>query len=121
MITVDGSAADHVEISVAAPFTVADLSEAGAALRQLAETPALRRVLVVVDSIGMPKPKALWEDLKLAPLITHFRWVALVTDIEWYAHLSELTGAVWPGLTIKHFEPSDADAALAWLQTRSDT
>ena len=121
MITVEGSAADHVEISVAAPFTVEDISEAGAALRLLAETPALRRVLVVVDSIGIPKPKAMWEDLKLAPLITHFRWVALVTDIKWYAHLSELTGAVWPGLTIKHFEPSDADAALTWLQTRSDT
>ncbi len=121
MITVDGSALDHVEISVEAPFTVTDLTEAGAALRQLAETPALRRVLVVVESIGLPKPRALWEDLKLTSLITHIRWVALVTDIEWYAHLSELTGALWPGLTIKHFEPSDADAALAWLTAQSDT
>jgi hypothetical protein len=121
MITVDGSAADHVEISVAAPFTVADLSGAGADLRHLAETPALRRVLVVVESIEMPKPKALWEDLKLTPLISHIRWVALVTDIKWYAHLSELAGALWPGLTIKHFEPADADAALAWLQIQSDT
>ena len=121
MITVDGSGLNHVEISVAAPFTVADLREAGAALRQLAETPALHRVLVVVESIGMPKPKALWEDLKLTPLITHMRWVALVTDIEWYAHLSELTGALSPGLTIKHFEPSDADAALAWLTAHADT
>jgi hypothetical protein len=121
MITVDGSAADHVEISVAAPFTVADLIGAGADLRQLAETPALRRALVVVDSLGLPEPRAMWEDLKLTPLITHFRWVALVTDIEWYAHLSELAGALWPGLTIKHFEPSEAAAALAWLQTRSDT
>ena len=57
MITVDGSAADHVEISLAAPFTVADLSGAGAALKQLAETPALRRVLVVVESIDCPSPR----------------------------------------------------------------
>lgn len=115
MITVDSSSNDHVEISVAAPLGVADLTEAGTSLRRLAETPALRRVLVNVESIGLPKPAALWEDLKLAPLITHIRWVALVTDIGWYAHLSEITGALWPGLTIKHFEPAETSAARAWL------
>ena len=115
MISVDLTAPDHVEISVAAPLTVADLTEAGTALRRVAGTPALRRVLVVVESIGVPRPRALWEDLKLAPLITHIRWTALVTDIEWYAHLAEISGALWPGLTIKHFEPADAAAARAWL------
>lgn len=120
MITVDSSANDHVEISVAAPFTVADLTEAGVSLRQQVGTPALRRVLVVVESIGVPRPKALWEDLKLTPLITHMRWVALVTDREWYAHLAEVSGALWPRLTIKHFEPADAGAALAWLAAQPD-
>jgi hypothetical protein len=115
VITVHSSSTDLVEISVAAPITVADLTEAGDTLRSLAETEALRRVLVVVESIGLPKPKALWEDLKLAPLITHIRWTALVTDIEWYARLSEFTGALWPGLTIKHFLPADLARARAWL------
>jgi hypothetical protein len=76
--------------------------------------------LVVVDSIGVLGPKALWEDLRLTPLITHMRWVALVTDREWYAHLSEGLGALWPGLTIKHFEPADAGAALTWLAGQPD-
>jgi hypothetical protein len=115
MITVDSSSIDHVEISVAAPLTAAELTDAGASLRELIGTPALRHVVVFVGSIALPKPKAIWEDLKLAPLITHIRWVALVTDIEWYARLSEITGAVWPGLTIKHFEPADAAAARSWL------
>jgi hypothetical protein len=120
MITIDSSSISHVEISVAAPFSVAELTDAGASLRQLVGTSALRHVLVFVKSIGLPKPKALWEDLKLTPLITHIRWVALVTDIEWYARLSEITGAVWPGLTIKHFEPADVAAARAWLAAQPE-
>lgn len=115
MITVDASALDHVEMSVAAPLTPADLIDAGASLRLLAGTPTLRRVLVVVESLGLPGPKAIWEDLKLAPLITHIRWTAVVTDIGWYAHLSELSGALLPGLTIKHFLPEEMAAAREWL------
>jgi SpoIIAA-like len=97
-----------------------DLSAAGTTLRQPAATPVLQRVLVVVDSIGLADPRGLWEDLKLAPLITRMRWVALVTDIEWYARLSEFTGALWPGLDIKHFEPADAASARTWLADQSD-
>lgn len=120
MISVDGSAFDHVELSVAAPLEVRDLAEAGDSLRALSGTPALRRVLVVVESIGLPEPRAIWEDLKLTPLIADVRWVALITDIGWYARLSELSGALWPGLTIKHFEPGDAAAARTWLTSQSD-
>ena len=114
MITIKEQA-DHVEIAVAAPITTQDVVDAGVALRQVTDPPGLWRVLVVVESIGLPNPRALWEDLKLTPLITRIRWVALVTDIEWYAHLSEISGALWPGLTIKHFEPSDVASAQAWL------
>ena len=74
----------------------------------------------MVESIGLPAPRALWEDLKLAPLITHIRWVALVTDIEWYARLAEISSALWPGLTIKHFEPAEAAAARTWLADRPE-
>jgi hypothetical protein len=77
-------------------------------------------MLIVVESIGLPRPDVLWEDVKLTPLISAIRWVALVTNIEWYARLSEFAGAVWPGLTIKHFEPADVVSARAWLATRSD-
>jgi hypothetical protein len=120
MITVDVGDADHVEMVVAAPFTAPDLVSAGDVLRRLRGTPTLRRVLVVVESIRLPKPDAMWEDLKLTPLIADMRWVAVVTDLEWYGRLSELTGALWPGLTIKHFEPADIAAARAWLASRPD-
>ncbi|HEY5978516.1 MAG TPA: STAS/SEC14 domain-containing protein [Microlunatus sp.] len=120
MINIDATANDRVEISVAAPLTVADFTAAGETLRPLVVTPAMRRVLLVVESLGLPRPQALWEDLKLAPLITSIRWVALVTDIEWYAHLFEITGALWPGLTVKHFRPAEGTAARAWLAARPD-
>jgi hypothetical protein len=118
MITVDGSAFDHVELSVSAPLSPSDLTAARASLEPLIGTPAMRRILVVVESVGLPGPKTIWEDLKLARLIRHIRWVALVTDIGWYARLSELSGALLPGLTIKHFEPDRAAAALQWLSAR---
>jgi hypothetical protein len=119
MITVDDSPTDHVEMFVAAPLGVSDITAAGTALRQLVGRPAIRRMLVVVESIGLPKPEALWEDLKLAPLIIHIRRVALITDIKWYALLSEISGALWPRLTIKHFEPSEAAMAREWLAAGS--
>src|SRR3954447_1928534 len=115
MITVDSSASDHVEMQVAAPLTVADLEAAGSSLRGLVGKPALRRVMVSVESIGHPAPKAVWEDLKLSPLVRQMRWVALLTGIRWYARLSEVTGTLRPGLTIKHFEPDDVAGARAWL------
>ena len=115
MISVDSSADDHVVMRVAAPLTLPDLTTTGTELRRLQGAAKLGRVLVEVDSIGLPAPRALWEDLKLTPLITSIHRVALVTDIEWYARLSELAGKVWPGLTIKHFEPEDLAAARTWL------
>lgn len=118
MITIDSSAIDHVEISVSAPLSPNDLIEARATLGNLVDTAAIRRVLIVVESIGLPGPRAIWEDLKLAPLIGHIRWVALVTDIGWYARLSELSGTLLPGLTIKHFEPDQAAAAQEWLDAQ---
>lgn len=114
MITVEHDV-DHVEITVSAPFTVADLTGAGATLRALPEPPGLVRVLAVVTSIGLAEPRALWEDLKLAPLVGRVRWVALVTDLAWYARLSELSGALLPHLTIKHFATTELAAARAWL------
>ncbi len=121
MITVDADATDHVGLTVAAPLTLSDLTTAGTALRALEGSTALRRVLVEVRSIGLPEPRAIWEDVKLIPIIGSIHRVALLTDLHWYARLSELAGAVWPGLTIKHFDPDDRAAALAWLAAGTDS
>lgn len=115
MIDVDLTSADHVRIRVRAPLTVPDITTAGSALKAVEGTPRLRRALVEVESIGLPEPRVLWEDLRLAPLVGSFHRVALVTDLGWYAHLAELASAVSPRLTIKHFEAAEADAATAWL------
>lgn len=118
MISVDSSPPDHIEMTVAAPFTTDDLIHLGTSLRALTHDPRLRRALVVVESITLPMPRAMWEDLKLTPLIRYFRRAALVTGIDWYAHLSELAGDLTPHLSIKHFQPGDLDAAREWLATR---
>ncbi|MDN5770982.1 MAG: STAS/SEC14 domain-containing protein, partial [Microlunatus sp.] len=83
-------------------------------------TGQLEQVLLEVESIAIAEPKAVWEDLKLAPLVRHMKQVAVVTDLEWYGRLSRAFGAVWPGLEIAHFEPFDRESAVDWLATFDD-
>lgn len=57
---------------------------------------------------------AAWQDLRLG--MSHLaRWkrVALVTDIEWMAHLTSLFGWMSPG-EVRVFPGADRDAAVAW-------
>jgi hypothetical protein len=74
----------------------------------------VRFVIVMRDFDGMTGG-ALWQDLKLG--VEHLRaWkrVALVTDIEWMHHLTDLFGWMTPGET-KVFPIAEQDAAIAWV------
>lgn len=108
-----------VLMRLAAPFTTQDIDLVAEKLRTIQES-RWRRLLVEVDSIKVPDPKTMWEDIKLTPKILMMHAVAIVTDIEWYGRLAAVTGALTPGLVIKHFEPGDRAAALAWLSTFDD-
>ena len=61
---------------------------------------------------------ALWQDLKLG--VEHLRaWkrIALVTDIEWMAHLTDLFGWMTPGET-KVFPLARRDEAIQWVAAK---
>ena len=84
------------------------------ALERAAATGEVRFVIVMNEFDGMTGG-ALWQDLKLG--IEHLRaWkrIALVTDIEWMHHLTDLFGWMTPGET-KTFPIAERNAAIAWV------
>jgi hypothetical protein len=72
---------------------------------------------MIVHSVGLASPRALWEDLKLAPHLRQVGRTAVLTDLNWYGTLSQISGTLLPGIEIKHFQPGDRTAALSWLRT----
>jgi hypothetical protein len=57
---------------------------------------------------------ATWEDLKMGvEHLTRWKRIALVTDVEWMIHLTQLVGWMTPG-ELRHFPLSERDDAIAW-------
>ncbi len=84
------------------------------ALARAAESGEVRFLIVMRDFQGM-SGGALWQDLKIG--VEHLRaWkrIALVTDIEWMHHLTDLFGWMTPGET-KTFSLANRDEAVSWV------
>lgn len=73
------------------------------------------RFLVVMDGFDGMTGGALAEDLKVAFESWH-KWhkVAVVTDISWVHHLTDLFGWMTPG-QVRTFPMSDRNEALTWV------
>ncbi|MFI5526961.1 STAS/SEC14 domain-containing protein [Kitasatospora sp. NPDC051853] len=83
------------------------------ALTTAAEAGGIRCVLVVREFDGM-SGGAVWEDLKLgAEHLRSWQRVALVTDLEWMAHLTTAFGWMIPGRT-RTFPLAERAEAEAW-------
>jgi hypothetical protein len=84
------------------------------ALEQAAKTGQVRFVIVMRDFEGM-SGGAIWQDLKMG--IEHLRsWkrIALVTDINWMTHATDLFGWMTPGET-KTFALAQKEQAIQWV------
>lgn len=85
------------------------------AIQQAAAAGEVRFVIVIHDFDGLTGG-ALWQDLKMG--VEHLRaWkrIALVTDIGWMGHLTDLFGWMTPG-EMKTFPLDEREAAVAWAQ-----
>lgn len=83
------------------------------ALEQSAKAGDVRFIIVMRDFDGMTGG-ALWQDLKMG--IEHLRsWkkIALVTDIDWMTHATDLFGWMTPGET-KTFPLDQKTQAIQW-------
>jgi len=84
------------------------------ALEEAAKTGDIRFLIVMRDFDGM-SGGALWQDLKVG--VEHLRsWkrIALVTDIGWMTHATDLFGWMTPGET-KTFPLAERDEAIHWV------
>jgi len=84
------------------------------ALEQAATTGDVRFLIVMRSFDGM-SGGAVWQDLKVG--LEHLRaWkrIALVTDIGWMSHATDLFGWMTPGET-KTFALASQDKAVRWL------
>jgi hypothetical protein len=81
--------------------------------QKLADGEDIRIVLVFPTFDGL-SAGATWQDLKMGvEHLTRWKKIALVTDVEWMMHLSNLFGWMTPG-EFKHFPLNERDAAITW-------
>ncbi len=80
---------------------------------QLARGRDIRIVLVFERWPGVSGGAA-WQDLKMGvEHVTHWKRIALVTDVDWMTHLGHLFGWMTPG-EFKLFPVAEREAAIAW-------
>src|SRR6516162_4699657 len=83
------------------------------AVEEAAKSGEIRFLMVMRDFDGI-SGGAVWQDLKVG--FEHLRsWkrIALVTDIEWMRHMTDLFGWMTPGET-KTFALAQRDEAVEW-------
>jgi hypothetical protein len=72
------------------------------------------RIVLVFPAFDGFSAGAAWQDLKVGVgHLTRWKKIALVTDVDWMIHLTQLFGWMTPG-EMKHFGLADRDAAVAW-------
>lgn len=75
------------------------------------------RVLLIFEEWGGMSTGAFRKDFRMGmEHLKHWKKIALVTDIEWMAHVTHLFGWMTPG-EMKQFPVAERDAAIAWLTT----
>lgn len=73
------------------------------------------RFLIVMRSFDGMSGGALWEDLKVGlHHLSSWKRIAVVTDIGWMSHATDLFGWMTPGET-KTFPLDRQDEAVAWV------
>jgi hypothetical protein len=84
------------------------------AFERAAKVGNFRAVIVVPEFEGM-SGGALWQDLKLGiPHLRDWKRIALVTDIDWMTHLTQMFGWMTPG-DAKIFSLKERTEAIEWV------
>ena len=113
--TLDGLPAGVIGFESTGKIAAADYRDIVVpALEQAAKAGDVRFIIVIRDFDGMTGG-ALWQDLKMG--IEHLRsWqrIALVTDIHWMRHATDLFGWMTPGET-RTFPLDQQDQAIQWV------
>ena len=78
----------------------------------------LRVMIVILDFDGIT-PGALWQDLAMGvEHLSGWKRIALVTDVEWMRHMTQLFGWMTPG-AVKQFPLAAREEAATWAAASS--
>lgn len=109
-----------VEISVQGNVTEADFDHAIAQLKNDLERYSKLKILEEIRQFEGMDPITLWKDARFGLAhVNDFTHAAVVADAKWMRTFAEAINNVLSA-NIKAFEPSQIEAARAWLQTAGD-
>jgi hypothetical protein len=81
------------------------------------------RMFYRIRDFDMPSMGAIAVELRhmvpLLRLLRRFDRIAVVADAGWVRKMSEIEGALFPGIELKAFDPAYAAEAEAWLAERA--
>lgn len=110
---------DRIDIEMSGKLDSDDMRAALANLEMKCEHIKHGKMLYHVHDFEMPTAGAVGVELKQIPqlfrTLKHFDKAAVVADEKWIRRLSEVEGALFPGLEVRAFETGDAVTAEAWL------
>jgi len=122
MFRVERKAPDRLDLHLSGSL---DHVAMGSVLEQLcaeAEDMQHGRMLYRIEDFAWPTFEALLVELRFLPrmfrMLHAIDRVAVVADASWVRKVSELEGALFPGLEIEAFEPERLAEAEAWLEGR---
>ena len=119
MFDVKKTAADRVELTIAGKIDAPEMSSGVDALLATSEGMRGANMLYKIDDFHMPSWAAIGAELyripKLFALLPRFDKIAVICDQAGVRTGAEIEGTIIPGLAIKGFASTEADAAEAWL------
>lgn len=119
MLAVTKPAPNRVEIEVRGTIDTDQMAVGLDELIAASEDVIGGRMLYRLTDFSMPTIGAIGVELRRLPklfaLLAKFDRCAVLSDTAWVRKAAEIEGALFPGIEIKSFEPSQEAAAEAWL------
>ncbi len=119
MLTVKANGPNRIDLELDGQLDSDDMAIALDALLKAAEGIENGRMLYRIHNFQLPTLAAIGVELSRLPalfsLIGKFKRCAVLADENWLKAISELEGALIPGLEVKGFDPNNEMLAEAWL------
>ncbi len=121
MFSVTPNGENRIDIELSGKLDRDDMKAALDALIEATEGIENGRMLYRITEFNFPSLPAIGIELARLPkmfrLIRQFDKAAVLCEETWIRRVSEIEGALFPGLEIKAFRLSEEAAAEAWLES----
>lgn len=119
MVTIISNGVNRLDIVVSGKLNTEDMKRALDELTDKSANIENGRMLYEITDFHLPTPGAIAVEFSRLPsmigLMKKFDRAAVLSDKTWLKKVSELEGALYPGLEIKAFDFDQKQEAEAWL------